>query len=128
MKVDKRDLIELVEQVEANLHEIASKNLADTSDYLASRIVFTEKKVLESINKLNIVRDQVMKTPVSSSPAIVEITPAGELLSQHLRQTMMSRCQIETEFMKKKIHFVSEFKLYNTKSVALEPTEVTQQH
>lgn len=33
-------------------------------------------------------------------------------MNNHLRQTMASRVQIETEFMKKKIHFVSEFKLY----------------
>ena len=37
----------------------------------------------------------------------------GDLLSQHQKQTMISRNLSDTESMKQKIHFVSEFKLYN---------------
>ena len=76
------------------------------SDYLVGKVQYTEKKVVESLNKLHYVKESILnsKAPVDSS---------GDLLSHHQKQTLISRNQIETEFMKKKIHFVSEFKLYN---------------
>lgn len=80
------------------------------SDYLVGKVLYTEKRVLEAINKLTIVKDWVLKGHKNRN---FDESPAGDLLSHHLRQTMISRSQIETEFMKKKIHFVSDFKLYN---------------
>jgi hypothetical protein len=68
--------------------------------------LYTEKKVLEAINKLHFIREAVRKSSRTSDNT-------SDILSQHLKQTMISRNLIETEFMKKKIHFVSEFKLYN---------------
>ena len=76
------------------------------SDYLVGKILYTEKKVLEALNKLNFIKEAVL-----NSKATFETS--GDLLSHHQKQTLISRNLIETEFMKKKIHFVSELKLYN---------------
>ena len=95
-------------------NKLANEASLPSSDYLVGKVLHTEKKVLESINKLQYVKDSVLKGKHHSSVNEASIvTASGELLSHHLRQTMLSRNQIETEFMKKKIHFVSEFKLYN---------------
>ena len=78
----------------------------DVSDFLVGKVLYTEKKVLEAINKLHFIREAVRKSKSTSDST-------SDILSQHLRQTMISRNLVETEFMKKKIHFVSEFKLYS---------------
>jgi len=79
-----------------------------STDYLVGKVLYTEKKVLEAHNRLNYIKDAVLKTRLTMSS---ETT--GDLLSQHQKQTMISRNLSDTESMKQKIHFVSEFKLYN---------------
>jgi len=73
------------------------------SDYLVGKCLHAEKRVHECINKLNFVKHAALKGTSLNT----------DLLSTHMVQTMQSRNQIETDFMKKKIHFVSEFRLYD---------------
>ena len=135
---DKRELLDLVNQLQANLKEVVDRKAEiirryeiqqiiklggnirlceenshlvdeerlDVSDFLVGKVLYTEKKVLEAINKLHFIREAVRKSRSTSDST-------SDILSQHLRQTMISRNLVETEFMKKKIHFVSEFKLYS---------------
>lgn len=77
------------------------------NDYLVGKVLYTEKKVLEALNKLHFIKDAVLNSKTTS------IEKSCDMLSHHQKQTLISRNLIETEFMKKKIHFVSEFKLYN---------------
>ena len=75
------------------------------SDYLVGKCLHAEKRVHECINKLNYIKQTALK---GQNLAIKE-----DLLSSHMQQTMQSRNKLETDFMKKKIHFVSEFRLYD---------------
>ena len=49
-----------------------------SSDYLVGKVLYTEKKVLEAHNRLNYIKDAVLKTRLNM---ISETT--GDLLSQH---------------------------------------------
>ena len=73
------------------------------SDYLVGKCLHAEKRVFECINKLNFIKQAALKGQGLNT----------DLLNTHMVQTMQSRNQIETDFMKKKIHFVSEFRLYD---------------
>lgn len=132
---DKRELLNLINQLQANMKEVMERkkemiskaksrqhargrseaeaqHIVDeenllVSDYLVGKVLYTEKKVLEALNKLHFIKDAVLNSKTES------IETSCDLLSHHQKQTLISRNLIETEFMKKKIHFVSEFKLYN---------------
>ena len=75
------------------------------TDYLVGKCLHAEKRVHECINKLNYIKQNAIKGQ--------DLSAMGDLLSSHMQQTMQSRNQLETDFMKKKIHFVSEFRLYD---------------
>ena len=59
------------------------------SDYLVGKVIYFEKKVQESLNKLNFVKDELLKKKIldkSNKPILAsEITHTGDLLSHHLR-------------------------------------------
>ena len=42
------------------------------------------------------------------------VSPAGELLSSHQKSMMLANCQIDKEYNKKKLHFVSDLKMQNS--------------
>ena len=59
------------------------------SDYLVGKVIYFEKKVQESLNKLNFVKDELLKKNIldkSNKPILAsEITHTGDLLSHLLR-------------------------------------------
>ena len=61
MQSDRAALAELISQLEANTVELEKEGPGEPiSDFLSSRVVYMEKKAYETINKLNVVRDQVL--------------------------------------------------------------------
>ena len=51
-------------------------------DYLVGKVLYTEKKVLEAINKLNYIKTVLLKSGrTSNEPALEPTTVDGELLS-----------------------------------------------
>ena len=93
-------------------NELAESQSLQCSDYLVGKVNYIEKKVLEGINKLFFLKDAVRRGKKWSGTSAGSSDDACNLLSAHLLQTMTSRSKIESEFMKKKIHFVSDFKFY----------------
>lgn len=77
-----------------------------SNDPLVTKCHQMERKVHESLNKLTCIKDIPM-----SSRSYLSID--GKSLKADALEVSKPRNTIETEFMKKKIHFVSEFRLYD---------------
>lgn len=77
-----------------------------SNDPLVTKCHQMERKVHESLNKLTCIKDIPM-----SSRSYLSID--GQSLKVDAIEVNKPRSTIETEFMKKKIHFVSEFRLYD---------------
>ena len=87
------------------------------SDYLVGKVQYTEKKSNQIINSLNYIKlkakeydPSLASTRQFSQQQSVTSNRDVQIVSDHILQTMHSRSVIESDFLKRRIHFISDMR------------------